>query len=38
MAYRAKKKSLGSKIMVWICLLAMVFSTASVLVYYIFAN
>lgn len=34
--YRAKKKSLGSKIMVWVCLLAMILSTSFSLLYYLF--
>ena len=37
MAYRAKKKSIGTKIIIWICLLAMLLSTASVLIFNIFA-
>ena len=37
MAYRAKKKSVGSKILVWICLLAIVASSAIGIVYYIIA-
>ena len=37
MAYRAKKKSTGSKIIVWICLLAMIASTIGTLIYYILA-
>ena len=37
MAYRAKKKSAGSKILVWICLFAIVASTIGTLIYYIIA-
>lgn len=37
MAYKQKKKSTGSKIMVWILLFAMVFSFVGSLLYYILA-
>lgn len=35
MAYRAKKKNVGSKILVWVCLFAIIASTISALIYYI---
>ncbi len=37
MAYRAKKKSKGYKLLVWICLLAMVSSSAIGIIYYLIA-
>lgn len=37
MAYKQKKKSVGTKVMVWILILAMVFSFVGTLVYYIMA-
>jgi hypothetical protein len=36
MAYRAKKKNLGTKIFLWILIIAMVASFAGTLLYYIF--
>ncbi len=36
MAYRAKKKNVGTKIFVWVLVLAMVLSFAGTLIYYIF--
>ena len=37
MAYKQKKKSVGAKVMAWILVLAMVFSFAGTLLYYILA-
>ena len=37
MASKQKKKSVGAKVMVWILILAMVFSFAGTLIYYILA-
>ncbi len=36
MAYKSKKKSVGSKILVWIMLLAMIGSVLGTIIYYIF--
>ena len=36
MAYRAKKKNVGAKIVVWICLLTMVISSVSAILIYLF--
>lgn len=36
MAYKSKKKSVGSKIIVWIMLLAMIGSVLGTIIYYIF--
>lgn len=37
MAYKSKKKSLGTKIFIWVLLLAMVGSVLGTVIYYIFA-
>lgn len=36
MAYKSKKKSIGSKILIWIMLLAMIGSVLGTIIYYIF--
>ena len=36
MAYRAKKKKLGTKILIWLFIIAMVGSFVGTLVYYLF--
>ena len=36
MAYRAKKQKIGTKILIWVFIIAMVASFAGTLVYYLF--
>ena len=36
MAYRAKKKNIGAKIVVWVCLFAMIISSVSAILLYLF--